>query len=184
MKWFARGPWAFISSSFFSTSLLVWPEGTNRPVSLPFSKNRHVGQAFTFNSLMTSKHSLLSTSTCMIFIFWLSNLSMLSLIRDGTGWRYPITLEDWRSSSINFLCSLEILSVLYHLTLFFVVREVAFRRPKFNINALALFVIPVILFAEQVFLYNKTPHFYFEYSILNMLILGPVSEEIFFRGYL
>jgi len=103
-------------------------------------------------------------------------------VKRGLIW-YILTLVAY-GISLYLLKEAEILSVLYHLTLFFVIREVAFRRPKFNINALALFIIPVISFAGQVFLYNKTPHFYFEYSILNMLILGPVSEEIFFRGYL
>jgi len=63
-------------------------------------------------------------------------------------------------------------------------RDIGFKKGIIDGNALILTLMPILLIIVQIFILDKTVCFTLGFALFSSVILAPVTEEIFFRGYL
>ena len=120
-------------------------------------------------------------------------MKKINILKIGLIW-YAITLVFY-GILLNIFKEYELLSTLYHVLLLFplvliilkkeTLKDIGFRKGVINISALLLvFGLPILMIIAQIFVFHNPINIILNYAFFLFVIISPVTEEVFFRGFL
>lgn len=120
-------------------------------------------------------------------------MGKLTALKIGLIW-YAITLIVY-GIILYIFREYEIFSTFYHISLLFPIvyvvlereklRDIGFRKGVFDVSALIFIIgLPLCNILFQFFIFDKTFNVVLGYGFLLTVVIAPITEEVFFRGFL